>query len=328
MRDAIVVGSSAGGIHALRGLVHGLPKDLPAAVVVVNHIPSAALSALPMILGSAGPLSAKAAEDGEAMNRGTVYVAPPDRHVLIEKGRLRLTNGPRENRVRPCVDTLFRSAAVDLGPRVIGVVLSGALDDGTAGLWAIKDRGGIAIVQNPSEAEYPDMPESAIAHVAIDHVLPVAEMGPRLGALVRERINAEAAPPRPAMAAETQMDLRGRALSKGVLELGRSSQNSCPACHGSLVEIREGSIARYRCHTGHAYSLRTLLEETDLAIESSLWNTVRALEERSFLLRTLEGQAREKDDRELGERLAAAAERDETSAQGVRALSVGPSAVR
>ena len=327
MRDAIVVGSSAGGVRALRGLLQGLPRDLAASVVVVNHIPATGPSALPLLLASAGPLAAKAVEDGEALKHGTIYVAPADRHVVIEKGRLRLTRGPRENRVRPCVDTLFRSAAVDLGERVVGVVLSGTLDDGTAGLWAIKDRGGVAMVQQPSEAEYPDMPESAIEHVAVDHVLPVAELGAKLAALTREP-TPQALPPPPAMAAETQIDLHGRALDKGVLDLGRPSPNTCPECHGALVEIREGNIARYRCHTGHAFSLRTLLEETEVAIERSLWSTVRVIEERSFLLRTMERQARDKGNHELGGRLAAAAERDETHAQGLRALTVKPAAAR
>jgi two-component system chemotaxis response regulator CheB len=324
MRDAIVVGSSAGGIRALRGVLGALPADLPAAVLVVNHIPGGSQSVLPEILAAAGPLPAKAAEDGEGMEHGTVYVAPPDRHLLVEKGRLRLTRGPRENRVRPCIDTLFRSAAVDLGPRVIGVVLSGTLDDGTAGLWAIKDRGGVAIVQRPAEAEYPDMPESAIKNVDVDHVLPVAEIAAKLPELARERTGMPAPVPG-AMAAEVELELRGSALKNGVLELGRPSPNACPECHGSLVEIREGGIARYRCHTGHAFSLKTLLADTEMAIERSLWNAVRAIEERSFLLRSMQAEARSGGDLALAERLAAAADRDEENAQGVRSLIVGSS---
>jgi two-component system chemotaxis response regulator CheB len=219
---------------------------------------------------------------------------------------------------------LFRSAAVDLGPRVIGVVLSGTLDDGTAGLWAIKDRGGLAVVQRPTEADYPDMPQNALQHVAIDHVLSVAEMGSTLPELIRERASLPGPIPEK-MAAETEIALRGRALDNGVLSLGKPSPNAGPECHGSLVEIREGSIARYRCHTGHSYSLRSLLAETELAIERSLWSAARAIEERSFLLRTMEGRAREQGELEVGERLAAAADRDEENAQGVRALIVGSS---
>jgi two-component system chemotaxis response regulator CheB len=324
MRDLIVVGASAGGVRALRGLIAGFPADLPASIVVVNHISPGAPSMLPEILGGAGSLVTKAAEDGERLARSTVYVAPPDRHVLIEKGRLRLTRGPRENRVRPCIDTLFRSAAVDLGPRVIAIVLSGTLDDGTAGLWAVKDRGGLAIVQRPTEAEYPDMPQNALQNVAVDHVLSLAEMAAKLPDLISEQTPLPAPVPE-RMAAETEIGLRGHALDNGVLNLGKPSPNACPECHGSLVEIREGSIARYRCHTGHSYSLRSLLAETELAIERSLWSAVRAIEERSFLLRTMEGRAREQGDLEVGERLAAAADRDEENAQGVRALIVGSS---
>src|SRR5688572_29970180 len=198
MRDAIVVGASAGGVRTLRDMLRAVPADLPAAVLVVAHIPARSASALPLVLASGGALPVKAAEDGEPLERGTVYVAPPDRHMLIEHERLRLTRGPRENRVRPCIDTLFRSAAVDLGPRVVGVVLTGTLDDGTAGLWAVKDRGGVAMVQQPAEAEYPDMPESAIEHVRVDHVLPVADMGAKLAALAREA-TPQAVPPPPAM---------------------------------------------------------------------------------------------------------------------------------
>jgi two-component system chemotaxis response regulator CheB len=324
MRDTIVVGSSAGGIRALRGLMSALPEDLPASVLVVNHIPGGSQSVLPSILDAAGPLPAKPAEDGEPMRHGTIYVAPPDRHLLVEKGKLRLTRGPRENRVRPCVDTLFRAAAVDLGPRVIGVVLSGTLDDGTAGLWAIKDRGGLAIVQRPAEAEYSDMPENALKHVEVDHVLPVAEIGAVLPELTRERTGPPSAAPE-LMSAEVKLELHGSALSNGVLDMGRPSPNACPECHGSLVEIREGTLARFRCHTGHAFSLKTLLQETEVQIERSLWNAVRAIEERSFLLRSMQAEAQRTGDVELGERLAAAADRDEENAQGVRSLIVGSS---
>ena len=325
MRDTIVVGASAGGIRALQTLMAGLPEDLAAAVIVVNHIPVDSQSALPQILSSAGVLEAKAAEDGEPLARGIVYAAPPDRHLLIERGRLRLTRGPRENRVRPSIDTLFRSAAVDRGSRVIGVVLSGVLDDGTAGLWAIKDRGGLAVVQLPDEAEYRDMPQNALTHVAVDHVLSAAEIGPVLAELA-----GEPAPPAtlvPArMAAEARMDLHGRPLRHGVLEMGQPSPNTCPECHGSLVEIREGSISRYRCHTGHAYSLRTLLAETEVAIERSLWEATRALEERSFLLETMARRVRDDGDSELADQLARAAARDEVNAQGVRQLTTAAGA--
>ncbi len=325
MRDAIVVGASAGGIGALQGLLRGMPADVPAAILVVMHIPAHSPSALPLVLTGASPLPVKAAENGEVPQRGTVYVAPADRHLLLEHGHLRLTRGPRENRVRPCIDALFRSAAVDLGPRVIGVVLSGTLDDGTAGLWAIKDRGGAAVVQAPADAEYPDMPQSALAHVDVDHVLPAAELGAKLAALAAAPFEPPTAVPRP-MATEASIELGGDGLRQGVLKLGKPSPNACPECHGSLVEIHEGSIVRYRCHTGHSYSLRTLLAETEIAIEKSLWNTVRAIEERSFLLRTLERRARENGEERMAEQFARDASRDEANAQRVRQLTVGQAA--
>jgi two-component system chemotaxis response regulator CheB len=320
MRDTVVVGASAGGIRALRALLSAVPKDLPAAVLAVVHIPADSPSELPALLDRAGPLSAKAAEDGEALTRGRVYVAPPDRHLLVERGRLRLTRGPRENRVRPCIDTLFRSAAVDGGPRVIGVVLSGALDDGTAGLWAIKDRGGVALVQEPTEAEFPDMPQSALTHVEVDHVLPAAQIGAKLAALAAAPANEPAEVPA-AMAAEARMQMGDNALENGVLRLGTPSPNACPECHGSLVEIREGPIVRYRCHTGHAYSLRTLLADTEADLEKALWNAVRAYEERSFLLRRLAEEAGGNGDRRLAERLAADADRAQVNAEHVRRLT-------
>jgi two-component system chemotaxis response regulator CheB len=264
----------------------------------------------------------RAAENGERLSHGTVYVASPDRHLVIERGTLRLTRGPRENRVRPSVDALFRSAAVDLGPRVIGVVLSGVLDDGTAGLWAVKDRGGVAMVQEPDEAEYPDMPKSALEHVGVDHVLPAVEIGPKLAALATEATPA-AAPVPPAMATEAAIERGDSTLGRRVLDLGALSPNACPECHGSLVEIREGSIVRYRCHTGHSFSFRTLLEETEVAIEKSLWNTIRAIEERSFLLRTLEQDSRARGNEALADQFAADAEHDEANARRVRLLASG-----
>ncbi len=324
MRDAIVVGASAGGVRTLKEMLRAVPPDLPAAILVVVHIPAHSPSALPLVLGG-GPLPVKAAEDGEPLAKGMIYVAPHDRHLLIQNERLRLTRGPRENRFRPCIDTLFRSAAVDLGPRVVGIVLSGALDDGTAGLWAIKDRGGVAVVQDPAEAEFPDMPQNALAHVAVDHVLRAAEIGPKLAALTAEPIP-RVTPAPPAMAAETAIELGANAHAQGVFDLGRPSPNACPECHGSLTEIREGTIVRYRCHTGHAYSARALLGETEAEIEKSLWSTVRAIEERSFLLRTMERRARESGDHTLAGRLAAEASRDEANAERVRQLMAGPAA--
>jgi len=172
--DIIVVGASAGGVDALTQLVRGLPADLPAAVFVVVHVPAHGPSVLPRILSRSGPLPATHPQDGQAIRTGRIYVAPPDYHLLVKNGYVRLTRGPRENKHRPSVDSLFRTAARTYGPRVVGVVLSGVLDDGTAGLAAIKLAGGIAAVQHPDDALYPGMPQSALNNVAVDHALPAA----------------------------------------------------------------------------------------------------------------------------------------------------------
>ena len=189
--DTIVIGASSGGIEALRRLLGEMPPDLPAAVFVVVHLPGEAPSVLARILDRAGPLKAVNPEDGEEVRAGRVYVARPDRHLLIEDGRVRLTHGPKENRHRPAVDALFRTAAVARGPRVVGVVLSGAMDDGTAGLLAVKRRGGVAVVQDPGEALFSGMPESALRYVDVDYCLPLGEMAPLLSRLSGETVPQE-----------------------------------------------------------------------------------------------------------------------------------------
>ncbi len=183
--DIIVIGASAGGVETLMQLVHVLPANLPASVFIVLHIPAHSPSMLPQILGRAGVLTTSQPVDYQKIEARHIYVAPPDHHLLIEQGYMRVVRGPRENRHRPAIDPLFRSAAVAYGSQVIGVVLTGSLDDGTAGLLAIKQRGGIAVVQNPEEAMYPDMPKSALAHVTVDYCSSIADMGPLLGRLAR-----------------------------------------------------------------------------------------------------------------------------------------------
>src|SRR5437660_7499134 len=187
-RDIIVIGASAGGVAALQEVVARLPEDLPATVLIVVHVPAWYPSVLPKILSRAGPLRASHARDGEAIECGRIYVAPPDHHLLISDGRLRLARGPRENHNRPAIDPLFRSAADAFGARVIGVVLSGSLGDGTAGLQAVKTAGGVAAVQDPSEAAFPDMPASALAWVKMDHCAAIEDIGPLLARLVSEEV--------------------------------------------------------------------------------------------------------------------------------------------
>jgi two-component system chemotaxis response regulator CheB len=196
-RNIVVVGASAGGVEALVGLVSKLPPDLPAVVLVVLHVPGRAPSALPRILRRAGGLVARHAHHEERMEKGRVYVAPPDRHMLVQDGRLHLSTGPRENGNRPAIDPLFRTAARAYGRRVVGVVLSGVLDDGTSGLAAVKEHGGLTVAQDPAEARYPDMPTHAAAAIAIDHVLTVPEIGELLARVATEALPERPQPPRP-----------------------------------------------------------------------------------------------------------------------------------
>jgi two-component system chemotaxis response regulator CheB len=291
-RDVVVVGASAGGVDALISLFTHLPSDVAAAFLVVLHIPPESASQLASILGRSTTLPVKSAIDGEAVIPGQVYVASADRHLMLQDDRVRITRGPRESRSRPSVDVLFRSAAFALGPRVIAVVLSGALDDGTAGAWAVKDRGGVVIAQQPSEAMYPSMPESVIEHVDVDHVGTTQQLAQVIAGLVGSPAPFQSPSVLdPNMAVETLIAMEGNGLKAGVMNLGNPSKYTCPDCHGVLVEITEGSIVRFRCHTGHAFSLMTLLAEVNESIDKGLWETLRAFEERVMLLRQMEALA-------------------------------------
>lgn len=204
-RDLVVVGASAGGVEALQSLVSGLAPDLPVAMLVVLHVPPYEQSNLASILARTARLPVEVASDGAPIVKGRIYVAVPDHHLLIEKNRLRVTRGPKENRARPAVDALFRSAAFSFGPRVIGVVLSGSLDDGTAGLWTVKDRGGIALVQSPAEAMFSSMPESALQHVDVDGVLPLQALSEAIGGFVLQTVPEDEVPGGAAVELETRI---------------------------------------------------------------------------------------------------------------------------
>lgn len=286
-RDIIVIGASLGGVDTLPKLVAKLPPKLPAAILVVLHTSPDAPSFLADRLNRVGPLPAREAVNYEPLQPRRIYVATPNHHLMIEGDRIRLTRGPKESHARPSVDVLFRSAAYSAGPRVIGIVLTGLLDDGTAGLWAIKDRGGIAIVQSPQEAAYPSMPQSALRHVSVDYTLEIGDIPNVLGSLTRERIEVE----EPDMVdkkleIETRISLEESALD-GVRAIGKPSFYTCPDCHGSMVAIEDGRIRRFRCHTGHAYSELALAECTLPKIEETLWSAMAQAEERETLLREL-----------------------------------------
>ncbi|THF68373.1 chemotaxis protein CheB [Deinococcus sp. Arct2-2] len=283
----VVIGASAGGMHPLQLLAAGLPADFPATVCIVLHIPAHVPSFLPEILGRAGPLPVSTPVQGEPLLPGHIYCAPPDHHLLVEEGRFSVTKGPKENRMRPAVDTLFRSAAYSEGPNVIGVVLSGLLDDGTSGLWTVKHFGGRAVVQDPEDAQYNSMPKSAADQVDIDHTVTAEGLAALLIRLVAEPMGTEVhvdEGDRERVGIEVSIASTAHAFRKGVMKFGQVTPQTCPECGGVLVQIKEGGITRYRCHTGHAYTGDTLLVSVTEKIEDTLWITMRALEEASMLL--------------------------------------------
>jgi two-component system chemotaxis response regulator CheB len=273
-RDLVVIGASAGGVETLRQVVAGLDPDLPAAVLVVLHLAPGSPSALPSILGRAGRIRCRAADDGEALRPGELLVAPPDRHLVVEDGAVRLTVGPRENGHRPSIDVLFRSAAQERGERVVGVVLSGTRDDGTAGLAQIKAQGGAAVVQDPRDAMYPSMPASAIERVSVDAVVPAAEIADTVRAIV----NGDA-PPAPGEQPEQQRPAGAERAT-----------TICPECGGVLEEREEAGVPQWECRVGHRYSPRSLADAQAQDVEAALWTAVRALRDRSLVLERLAEQ--------------------------------------
>lgn len=302
-RDIVVIGASAGGVEAVTQLVQQLPNNLPAALLVVLHLPSNGFSVLPQILSRAGALPALHPADRTPIEPGQIYVAPPNRHLVVQRGKLRLSSGPRENGFRPSIDVLFRSAARCYQQRVIGVILSGTLDDGTAGLSMIKSADGVALVQDPDEALFSGMPGSAIEQVAIDRVLPVRELAEYMAELV---LTSQHEPVNPVNEAEAEMteDELGQeseivAHEKTAIEQGERSGSAstftCPGCGGVLWELSQGNILRYRCHIGHAYSSNSLLAEQADTVETALWSSVRALEEKAALSRRMATHARQQN---------------------------------
>jgi two-component system chemotaxis response regulator CheB len=289
--DIIVVGASAGGVEALRQITRELPADLPAAIFVVLHVPAQSPSILPQILDRDGPLGVAHAVDGEPITYGRIYVAPPDNHLLIERDRVRVIHGPKENRCRPAVDPLFRSAAVAYGPRVVGVVLTGALDDGTVGMVAVKRRGGVCVVQDPHDAIYPGMPSSVMRNVKVDYSVPLSDVAPLLVRLANEPAEDEGAYPVDEEF-ETENKIAEQQLNPqqfldAVQHLGTISPFTCPECGGSLWELHDADLLRFRCHVGHAYSADSLVAEQTDSLEFALWSAVRALEEKMSLSRRM-----------------------------------------
>lgn len=292
--DVVVIGASAGGVEALTRLVSRLPARLDAAVFIVLHIPPASRSQLPDILDRAGPLPALHAIDGARIQHGRIYVAPSDVHLTLEPGRINVRSGPRENRHRPAIDPLFRSAAISYGSRVVGIVLSGTLDDGTAGLLEIKRHGGIAIVQHPDEALFSGMIDSALATLEVDYSLPVVQIAEVVARLAHERSTERSisvsVPNEDRISGDQMAEIRGDSLPRPDSE-SSPSPFACPDCGGVLWDLSEGHLLRFRCRVGHAYTVESLLVAQTEQFEGALWTALRALEEKASLARRLERRA-------------------------------------
>lgn len=298
-RDMIVIGASAGGVEALQNLMRTLPGDLPASVFVIMHVAPRSRSMLPAILDASGPLPAADAEDGAKIEPGRIYVAPPDRHLVIEPGHVHLGFGPREQHQRPCINVSFRSAALAYGDRVAGVVLTGQLDDGTAGLWEIKRRGGAAVVQHPEEAAFPSMPLSALRDIEVDYTVRLADLGALFVRLAQ---------PKPKEATRAAESSGRQEMEPKLTDL------TCPECRGTIWEVNRGGGLEFRCRVGHAYSARSMLAEHFVAQERIMWSAIVAMEEGASLARRLEQYL----EPELRERLRNEARQRQEQASALR----------
>ncbi len=302
-RDIIAIGGSAGAVDALQKLVAGLPREIPAALFVVMHLQPRSRSVLPELLNRAGPLPAAHPVDHDPIQHGRIYVAPPDRHLLIEDGHVSLGAGPKENFQRPSINVTFRSASLAYGPRVAGVLVSGQLDDGTAGFWDIKRRGGVTIVQNPEEAMFPSMPLSALREIEVDHVAHLAEIGPLLGRLAPEGTKVN--------------EGNGNGGEAGMESNARLVDLTCPECRGNIWEFHPGpGVTEYRCRVGHTYAPRTMLAEHFVTQEKAMWEAIVALEEGSVLAKELAGKL----EPELRDRLLEESRQREAHAKEIRRM--------
>jgi two-component system, chemotaxis family, protein-glutamate methylesterase/glutaminase len=320
-KHIVVIGASAGGLEALRTIVAALDPDFPAPICVVLHTSPQSPGLLDGILTRSGRLQATNAINGERLQPGHIYVAPPDFHLVIEPGIARVTKGPRENRFRPAIDPLFRSAGQVYGPAAIGVILTGSLDDGTDGLSAIKRLGGCAIVQDPLEALFPSMPQHAIDHVEVDYVLPLAQIAPMLVRLTSSAVEPAARATVPdQIEVEVRIAMEHNPVDAGLERIGQPSNYACPECHGVLLELKEGTRTKFRCHTGHAYSIASLLAAIGEGIEDSLWNAVRALEEGGLLMTRMAEHLKASHDAEDAAQLISRADEARQQSDVVRGL--------
>jgi two-component system chemotaxis response regulator CheB len=288
-RDIIVMGASTGGISALQAIVSAFPEAFPGSVFAVLHTTQDNIGMLPPLMNKVSKVPAFYAVHDTPVLPGRIYLAPPGRHLIVERGSVRLSMGPRENRHRPAIDVLFRTAALAYGPRVVGVVATGHLDDGASGLAAIKQRGGTTIVQNPKNAVAPSMPQSAIEATDVDYVLRLEEIGPKLVALVMGREPKAKA---------------GRQKAPVVSGKRTNARYSCPECGGALNEVENIGIERFRCRVGHSYSPESLFADQSQALERALWAAIRSFEEHAEFSSRLADRSQKRNHRALAVRFS------------------------
>ena len=319
--DIVVIGASAGGLEALSTIVQGLPAGLPASVLIVVHSSSNGQGVLPQILQRISLLPVAFASDGEVLAQGRMYIARPDLHLIVGPNSLALIHGPRENGFRPAIDPLFRTAARQHGRRVIGIILSGALSDGTYGLSMIKHYGGIAVVQDPKDAVIPSMPKSAIRYVDVDHVLPSAEIAPLLERLTRGPANRKRRSDMPrAKDPEPQLPSQETEVRDMENLFGPPSALTCPDCGGALWEVQQGRVVRYQCHVGHQYAPENLEAGQRDVIDGALWSAVRVLEEHVELKTRMSNRAAESGLTVVSEGFAEGARDARRQAERIRAV--------
>lgn len=290
IRNLIVIGASAGGIRAIIKVIEGFPENIDAAIMIVLHLSRKSnADNIIEIFQRHTVLQCEVAMDKVEIERGKIYLAQPEHHLLVHGSIMHLNNGPEENRYRPSIDVLFRSVAVHFGNRAIGIILTGMLEDGTSGMHAIKSCGGLCLVQNPSEAEYADMPRSVLKRIEVDYMADLVEIP-----IIVQNILETPLPPQVAIPNELKVEAEiTEQLMSDINDLKKIAQRSdfvCPDCGGGLWEIKRDPTHRYRCHTGHVYTEKLLYELQDAKIEESIWISIRMLEEKRNMLRLLAGR--------------------------------------
>ncbi|HYJ70522.1 MAG TPA: chemotaxis protein CheB [Nocardioidaceae bacterium] len=319
-REIVVIGASAGGIEPVKELIAALPADLGGIVLVVIHLPADGETALPQILDREAKLPVALAKDGDSLQPGKVLVAPPGQHLMVIEDSVSLSSGPRESGFRPAIDVLFRSAAMAHGPRVIGVILSGALDDGAAGMVAIRLRGGVGIVQDPGDAQHSSMPRAAIDAAVVEHVVPVVEIPRLLLELTGEELPASDVSESALIDIETTMIAQSTSGADTLEPPGRPAGLVCPDCSGPLYEISEGRLTRYRCRVGHAWSPLSLASQQSTEVEDALWTAAETLEEKAILRERLGSRARADGRDATAQEFLRAAEAARETAMQIRRL--------